>query len=105
MRSSKQLRHRFRMTLPALLLVLLVAPAHAQQTDQTKLIAERNRIEQELQQVAVVDRKVMVPMRDGTRMAADIYRPRNAKGKVPVIFSRTPYNFNFWGLRSTKSCG
>ncbi len=99
MQSSTQLRHRFRMTLPALLVVLLVAPAHAQQADQAKLIAERNRIEQELQQVAVVDRKVMVPMRDGTRMAADIYRPRNAKGKVPVIFVRTPYDFNFWDVK------
>ncbi len=99
MQSSKQPSHRFRMTLPALLVALLVAPAHAQQADQARLIAERNRIEHELQQVAVVDRKVMVPMRDGTRMAADVYRPKDARGKVPVIFSRTPYNFNFWDVK------
>ncbi|MEO5962577.1 MAG: CocE/NonD family hydrolase [Thermomonas sp.] len=99
MQSRIQPRHSFRMMVLSFVTVLLVAPAHAQQADQAKLIAERNRIEQELQQAAFVERKVMVPMRDGARMAADIYRPRNAKGKVPVIFSRTPYNFNFWDVK------
>lgn len=58
----------------------------------------RNAIEAELNSIAVVERKVMVPMRDGLRMAADIYRPK-APGKYPIIFSRTPYNFNFWDVR------
>ena len=35
-------------------------------------------------------------MRDGIRLATDIYRP-NTDEKVPIIFSRTPYNFNSWG--------
>ena len=39
---------------------------------------------------------VMVPMRDGVKLAADIYRPaRNGSpvdGKFPVILERTPYN-------------
>jgi putative CocE/NonD family hydrolase len=48
-----------------------------------------------LQEIAVVDQKVMMPMRDGTRLATDIYRPK-AMGKYPIIFSRTPYNFNTW---------
>lgn len=34
-------------------------------------------------------------MRDGVRLATDIYRPKTNK-KVPIIFSRTPYNFNSW---------
>src|SRR5262245_10388312 len=38
-----------------------------------------------------IDRKVMVPMSDGTRLAADIYRPR-AEGRFPAIVERTPYN-------------
>lgn len=67
-------------------------------TDQ-ELIAKRNQIEKELEDVAVIDRKVMVPMRDGKRMAADIYRPKDATQKYPIIFSRTPYNFNFWDVR------
>src|SRR5919106_524226 len=33
---------------------------------------------------------VMIPMRDGTRLAADIQRPDRA-GKFPVILARTPY--------------
>jgi hypothetical protein len=38
----------------------------------------------------------MMPMRDGIRLCTDIYRPKG-DAKVPVIFSRTPYNFNSWG--------
>ena len=64
------------------------------------LVASRNAKEKELEDVAIIDRKVMVPMRDGKKMAADIYRPKNATGKVPVIFVRTPYNFNFWDVKN-----
>ncbi|MFC2158345.1 CocE/NonD family hydrolase [Acidobacteriota bacterium] len=49
-----------------------------------------------LKSIAVIDQKVMMPMRDGVRLATDIYRPKTDK-PVPVIFSRTPYNFNSWG--------
>src|ERR1041385_8287275 len=63
-------------------------------------IAQRNQREQELESVAVIDRKVMVPMRDGKRMAADIYRPKDTSKKYPTVFSRTPYNFNFWDVRN-----
>ncbi len=59
----------------------------------------RNAIEAELNSIAVVDRKVMVPMRDGKRMQADVYRPKDASKKYPIIFSRTPYNFNWWDVR------
>ncbi|WP_158750252.1 CocE/NonD family hydrolase [Acidobacterium sp. S8] len=63
------------------------------------LIAKRESIEKQLEDVAIIDRKVMVPMRDGKRMAADIYRPKDTSKKYPIIFSRTPYNFNFWDVR------
>src|SRR3954468_17077312 len=56
--------------------------------------------EAELQSIAVVDRKVMMAMPDGVRLATDIYRPKNAAGKVPVIWVRTPYNFNFWDIQN-----
>ena len=49
-----------------------------------------------LEAIAVIDQKVMMPMRDGVRLATDIYRPKGDK-PVPIIFSRTPYNFNSWG--------
>src|ERR1700727_2422809 len=68
--------------------------------EQTKaLIERRESIEKELESVAIIDRKAMVPMKDGARMAADIYRPKDTSKKYPIIFSRTPYNFNFWDVR------
>src|SRR5579864_3483493 len=39
---------------------------------------------------------VMAPMRDGVRLATDMYRPAHggkaAEGKFPVLIERTPYN-------------
>ncbi|GGA19629.1 CocE/NonD family hydrolase [Dyella nitratireducens] len=80
--------------------LLAANPVAAQQKPdpQAELIAKHNAIEKELEQVAVIDRKVMIKMRDGKLMAADIYRPKGA-GKVPIIFVRTPYNFNFWDVK------
>ena len=63
-------------------------------------IAARIATETELESVAIVERKVMVPMSDGKRMATDIYRPKDTSKKYPVIFVRTPYNFNFWDVRA-----
>jgi putative CocE/NonD family hydrolase len=40
---------------------------------------------------AVVDKNVMIPMSDGVRLAADVYRP-DAPGAFPVILTRTPYD-------------
>ena len=59
------------------------------------LSAQSDVLEQ-LEEIAIIDQKVMMPMRDGIRLATDIYRPKTDE-KVPVIFSRTPYNFNSWG--------
>jgi len=64
-----------------------------------EMAAKRNAVEQELESVATIERKLMVPMRDGKRMATDVYRPKDASKKYPVIFVRTPYNFNFWDVR------
>jgi uncharacterized protein len=63
-------------------------------------IAQRNQREQELQSIAIVERKLMIPMRDGKRMAADVYRPKDPTKKYPTVFVRTPYNFNFWDVRN-----
>lgn len=55
-------------------------------------------VEHELESIAVVDRKEMIPMRDGVRIAADVYYPKDASKKYPAIWSRTPYNFNYWDI-------
>jgi putative CocE/NonD family hydrolase len=39
-----------------------------------------------------VERNTMVPMRDGVRLATDIYRPRGVSGPLPTILIRLPYN-------------
>jgi len=100
-----------RIILPALILIIAAYAILTSHHDRTataqqragltpEVIARRNSIEQELQSVAIVDRKVMVAMRDGKRMAADVYRPKDAAKKYPTVFSRTPYNFNFWDVRN-----
>jgi putative CocE/NonD family hydrolase len=73
------------------------AQVAAQSTEAT--VEARNQIEKELERVAVIERKVMVRMRDGKRMAADIYRPKDSSRKYPTIFVRTPYNFNYWDVK------
>jgi putative CocE/NonD family hydrolase len=84
-----------------LLSLMLIVPALAQRgpAPDKELIAKRTNTEAELEAVAIIDRKVMVPMRDGKRMATDIYRPKDTSKKYPIIFVRTPYNFNFWDVR------
>jgi predicted acyl esterase len=49
----------------------------------------------EFDAIGMVERKVMVPMRDGVRLATDVYRPKG-DGPFPTIFVRTPYNFNWY---------
>ncbi|MGK0211991.1 MAG: putative CocE/NonD family hydrolase, partial [Polaribacter sp.] len=66
------------------------------------LQAQQNKILQELEEIAIIDQKIMMPMRDGIRLATDIYRPKTNE-KVPIIFSRTPYNFNSWGDGEQKT--
>ena len=93
---------RTRIVSLAPLLLVLAAGAGAQPggPPNAQQLAARRATEKELQSIAVVDRKVMVPMRDGKRMAADIYRPKDAAKKYGTIFVRTPYNFNFWDVRN-----
>lgn len=59
---------------------------------------------EKLEEIAIIDQKVMMPMRDGKRLATDIYRPKTDQ-PVPIIFSRTPYNFNTWrdGKKTTRT--
>jgi putative CocE/NonD family hydrolase len=80
------------------------AIVHAQQPGPLTL-AERARrwdLENDLQSLAIVERKVMMPMKDGIRLATDIYRPKSAGpgSPVPIIWVRTPYNFNFWDVQN-----
>lgn len=57
----------------------------------TTILADENSA---LLRAADADMMVMMPMRDGVRLATDIYLPKNRSGKLPVILWKTPYNFN-----------
>lgn len=70
----------------ALLLTLLVLGQAQAQSGDTKLDAFRA--------LAVAKEMVMVPMRDGVKLATDVYYPKDKPGPFPVIFVKTPYNFN-----------
>ena len=70
----------------------------------TKTTLAQNSIKEKILEIATIEEKVMMPMRDGIRLATDIYIPKTGK-KVPIIFSRTPYNFNSWvdGKEQTRT--
>lgn len=89
--------HRF------LLLIALVSPtavvAQQRPAPDPELVKKRTALESELESVATVDRKLMIPMRDDKRMATDVYRPKDTNKKYGTIFVRTPYNFNYWDVK------
>ncbi len=74
------------------------AQANVPLTDAAK--EARRATEKELESLAIIDRKVMIPMRDGIRIPADIYRPKDTSRTYPTIWVRTPYNFNFWDVQN-----
>src|SRR4029453_1017722 len=75
----------FNRTVVALVVALSAASsvivAQRGQTMTPEQAQRRLDLENELQSIAIVERKVMMPMRDGVRLATDIYRPKNASGK------------------------
>ncbi len=81
---------------PLKLFILLVIIFIYQSPQAQDLEAEQEDVLKKLAEIAIIDQKVMMPMRDGIRLATDIYRPKTNQ-PVPIIFSRTPYNFNSWG--------
>jgi len=101
-----QMKTFFTLTLALLFCIVLATLTHNTVHSQGRtsatpeVIAKRNAIESDLQSIAIVERKLMVAMRDGKRMATDVYRPKDTSKKYPTILVRTPYNFNFWDVRT-----
>jgi putative CocE/NonD family hydrolase len=75
-------------------------PAQRRDRLSPDFVAQRLATEKDLESIAIIERKLMVPMRDGKRMATDVYRPKDTSRKYPTIFVRTPYNFNYWDVRN-----
>lgn len=57
----------------------------------------------ELGRIAIVDMAVMAPMRDGIGLATNVYRPKDAKGPLPTILWKTPYNELAYSPRTTRN--
>ncbi|NQE63187.1 putative acylase [Caulobacter sp. RHG1] len=72
----------------ALTLATAVSSVQAQDYSQYSDAA----LERELAEKADVDMYQMAPMRDGVRLATNVYRPKGAKGPLPTILIKTPYN-------------
>ena len=68
----------------------------------SSFIKSQDDILSKINKIGTLEQKVMMPMRDGVKLATDIYVPKSDK-KVPIIFSRTPYNFNSWGDGEEKN--
>ncbi|MGC1303705.1 MAG: CocE/NonD family hydrolase [Caulobacteraceae bacterium] len=50
-----------------------------------------------------VGQDVMIPMRDGVKLHAEIWRPKTAAGALPVLMQRSPYGFGM--VRVGRSFG
>jgi uncharacterized protein len=48
-------------------------------------------------------REVMIPMRDGVKLFACIYEPKDASHKYPIMFDRTPYSVGPYGADNYKT--
>jgi putative CocE/NonD family hydrolase len=72
----------------AMTAIVLVAPARATAQDAPQPPFPRPAGAHEVS----VETAIMVPMRDGTRLATDLYRPKDLTGALPTILIRTPYN-------------
>ena len=94
------MRYSIRSALPLVAVALLLSPPASAQQMTPEAKQRRWDVENELQSLAVVERKVMMRMRDGVRLATDIYRPKDTSKKYPIVFVKTPYNFNFWDVRN-----
>ena len=81
------------MTTPVAATILRLAPAVLALSADSA--AQRTVVElADLERIATADTMLMVPMRDGVRLATDLFRPKDAEGKLPLVFIKTPYDFN-----------
>jgi putative CocE/NonD family hydrolase len=71
----------------ALLLISLWVPAYAAGPDKARLPMGS-------QIGDYVGEDVMIPMRDGVNLHAEVWRPRGFRGKLPILMQRSPYGFD-----------
>lgn len=91
--------NKIRLFLTGVIVAIFASSANAQ--DYSKY--SEDALRKILNEIAVKETKVLMPMRDGVGLSTDIYRPKNSDGPVPTIFVRTPYNMNELNIRSLRS--
>lgn len=48
-----------------------------------------------------VGEDLMIPMRDGVRLHASVWKPKNAAKNLPILMQRSPYGFDFEKLKKS----
>ena len=74
----------------ALLLAATVPVASLAAQDSLKFGPEG--LDQAIAETAIRRTGVMVPMRDGVGLSTTVFTPKGAKGKLPTILLKTPYD-------------
>jgi len=90
---------KLRILIAGLLTIIIASTSSAQ--DYSKY--SEDALKKILEEIATVETKVLMPMRDGVGLSTDIYRPKNVSGPVPTIFVRTPYNMNVPSARTLRN--
>ena len=85
---SRTSKLALRALLPLAALMVAAPPAPAQ--DLASYTPEA--LDAEIGRLADARLAVMVPMRDGVRLSTNIFTPKGAVGRLPVILWKTPYN-------------
>ena len=77
--------------LSVILLVAAVTAASANSAQDLSRYGDDG-LRAELASIAEADVALLVPMRDGVGLSTNIWRPKGAKGPLPTILWKTPYN-------------
>jgi uncharacterized protein len=98
MTEEKSPRHLTRCVLAGAAILLSWALAQADSAEQFKLPAGA-------QAGNYVGEDVYIPMRDGVKLHAEVWRPRDAKGPLPILMQRSPYGFPLDHVRESFNKG
>ena len=85
---------RKRLLHAASLAFALFAPVYAAQAD-------NGRLPPHARVGAYVGEDVMIPMRDGVELHAEVWRPQGLEDKLPILLQRSPYGFDL--AKATRS--
>src|SRR3989442_13112860 len=89
----------FNLSLAVLWLALLTAASFAQPGQ----MSQQQRELADYIKKNYTKNEVMTPMRDGVKLFACIYEPKDKKQKYPIMFDRTPYSVGPYGTDAYKN--